>query len=243
MKSCPTCHRTFEDTFTFCLVDGSILSAPFNPQATLQLPSPHNTDPPPTQVQTVPASIHVPPTQPAAEAKNVPPAIARLVPANVPNQGMRNSGRRLVIRGLVVGGVVLLVLILVIRFRQGSRSISDNSSLSTTNNSSRSITDNSSRPTADNRTTEITNERMAEIIDTGKLYTTINSTECLTWPSPEIKKLAGENNWGSFYPQKGARGIIISETFHCDAQTKIYILKIGDYYVPIGADGVRLLGK
>ena len=31
MKSCPTCNRTFEDTMTFCLVDGSILSAPFDP--------------------------------------------------------------------------------------------------------------------------------------------------------------------------------------------------------------------
>lgn len=38
MKSCPTCNRTFEDTFTFCLIDGSILSAPFDPQATLVLP-------------------------------------------------------------------------------------------------------------------------------------------------------------------------------------------------------------
>jgi hypothetical protein len=34
MKRCPTCNRTFEDTFTFCLVDGSVLSAPFDPDAT-----------------------------------------------------------------------------------------------------------------------------------------------------------------------------------------------------------------
>lgn len=33
MKSCPACQRTFEDTLTFCLVDGSILSAPFDPKA------------------------------------------------------------------------------------------------------------------------------------------------------------------------------------------------------------------
>lgn len=33
MKSCPTCNRTFEDTMSFCLVDGSILSAPFDPNA------------------------------------------------------------------------------------------------------------------------------------------------------------------------------------------------------------------
>src|SRR5712691_2045639 len=31
MKSCPACNRTFEDTFTFCLIDGSVLSAPFDP--------------------------------------------------------------------------------------------------------------------------------------------------------------------------------------------------------------------
>jgi uncharacterized membrane protein HdeD (DUF308 family) len=33
MKSCPTCNRTFEDTFTFCLIDGSVLSAPLEPAA------------------------------------------------------------------------------------------------------------------------------------------------------------------------------------------------------------------
>ena len=44
MKSCPTCNRTFDDTMTFCLVDGSILSAPFDPKATEQLPGPRNSD-------------------------------------------------------------------------------------------------------------------------------------------------------------------------------------------------------
>jgi len=29
MKRCPTCSRTFEDTLTYCLIDGSVLSAPF----------------------------------------------------------------------------------------------------------------------------------------------------------------------------------------------------------------------
>jgi hypothetical protein len=32
MKSCPTCNRTYpDDTLAFCLVDGSILSAPYEP--------------------------------------------------------------------------------------------------------------------------------------------------------------------------------------------------------------------
>src|SRR4051812_10222623 len=45
MKSCPTCKRTYEDTLTYCLIDGSILSAPFDPQATLLIPQQNPTVP------------------------------------------------------------------------------------------------------------------------------------------------------------------------------------------------------
>ncbi len=39
MKSCPVCNRTFDDTLTFCLNDGSLLSPPFESEATvLQMP-------------------------------------------------------------------------------------------------------------------------------------------------------------------------------------------------------------
>jgi hypothetical protein len=38
MKRCPECHRTYaDDTLSFCLVDGSILSAPYENQATRPL--------------------------------------------------------------------------------------------------------------------------------------------------------------------------------------------------------------
>jgi len=31
MKSCPTCNRTYpDDTLAFCLIDGSVLSAPYD---------------------------------------------------------------------------------------------------------------------------------------------------------------------------------------------------------------------
>lgn len=47
MKSCPTCNRTYsDDTFTFCLSDGTLLSAPYDPQATLIIPT-RDTDPRP----------------------------------------------------------------------------------------------------------------------------------------------------------------------------------------------------
>ncbi len=54
MKSCPTCNRTYsDDSFTFCLSDGALLSAPYDPQATLILPS-RRTDPPAGENRTTP---------------------------------------------------------------------------------------------------------------------------------------------------------------------------------------------
>ena len=39
MKSCPACNRTYSDNATtFCLVDGAILSAPYDPETTLHMP-------------------------------------------------------------------------------------------------------------------------------------------------------------------------------------------------------------
>jgi hypothetical protein len=50
MKQCPTCARTYaDDTTTFCLDDGSLLSAPYDSNATLQIPG-RDTSPPPTLV-------------------------------------------------------------------------------------------------------------------------------------------------------------------------------------------------
>jgi len=47
MKACPTCQRTYVDeSLTFCLVDGSVLSAPYDPNQTLQMPEPRTTDAP-----------------------------------------------------------------------------------------------------------------------------------------------------------------------------------------------------
>lgn len=43
MKRCPTCQRTYaNDDFSFCLADGTLLSAPYDPKQTLILPTPDN---------------------------------------------------------------------------------------------------------------------------------------------------------------------------------------------------------
>ena len=80
-----------------------------------------------------------------------------------------------------------------------------------------------------------------EINDVGKnAYTTINESDCLKWPSPEIKAKGGESGWGSFYPKNGSKGVIVDVTRHCMAAgTTVYIVKIEDYYVATGYRGVR----
>lgn len=45
MKSCPTCNRTYADeTLTYCLADGALLSAPYYPEATQRIPPPRITN-------------------------------------------------------------------------------------------------------------------------------------------------------------------------------------------------------
>src|SRR5437868_10514726 len=85
MKSCPTCNRTFEDTFTFCLADGSLLNAPFDPHATLVIPEPRQTEPPPTEVLPVKETREeIPPTvaspQPGRKAEELVPTITAPAP-------------------------------------------------------------------------------------------------------------------------------------------------------------------
>jgi hypothetical protein len=54
MKRCPDCKRTYaDDTLTFCLADGALLSAPYDPHdphETLRFPPPQRTEPSPVGV-------------------------------------------------------------------------------------------------------------------------------------------------------------------------------------------------
>jgi formylglycine-generating enzyme required for sulfatase activity len=85
MKSCPTCKRTFDDTMTFCLVDGSILSAPFDPQATEHLPAPRRPDPDRTGIM-YPAPDTANSTRPPKTDKDLtPPPRTIRSPASEPS--------------------------------------------------------------------------------------------------------------------------------------------------------------
>lgn len=84
MKSCPTCNRTYpDDTLAFCLIDGSVLSAPYDPQETRRGPGWSGSNSTQTQVlhPTV-SSAQAPPIQPTirAPAPQVPPLYAEAKP-------------------------------------------------------------------------------------------------------------------------------------------------------------------
>ncbi len=71
MKRCPTCDRTYaDDTTTFCLADGSLLSAPYDPEATQRIPA-RLTNPAPTELLT--DSTPPPQVLPYYSAQTYPP--------------------------------------------------------------------------------------------------------------------------------------------------------------------------
>jgi hypothetical protein len=68
MKRCPRCHRTYsDDSFSFCLDDGALLSAPTDADATLVLPNQQ--------------SDHLAPTLPAGNRQRLPAGTRATPPA------------------------------------------------------------------------------------------------------------------------------------------------------------------
>ena len=58
MKRCPSCNRTYaEDLFTFCLDDGALLSAPFDPEQTIRIPAPQSKELPLTEIAPPPVPV------------------------------------------------------------------------------------------------------------------------------------------------------------------------------------------
>lgn len=99
MKQCPTCNRTYaDDSITFCLADGALLSAPYDPDATQRIPA-RLTSPPPTEVLTA---------QPLP-TEVLPPYLPQAQPVRASNSSKYLLAALLVI--LVGGGILAVVLL------------------------------------------------------------------------------------------------------------------------------------
>jgi formylglycine-generating enzyme required for sulfatase activity len=66
MKSCPSCNRTFDDTMSFCLIDGAILSAPFDPRTANETTADRRPESLPTQMLNSPPNAPVGPARDAS---------------------------------------------------------------------------------------------------------------------------------------------------------------------------------
>lgn len=105
MKRCSVCQRVYDDTMAFCLEDGSALtadsSATSDMAATVIMPDPRVTAPPPTWPETVHQPLP-PRPQPYAQPQPTwpPPALA---PQTYPSSAARQG------RGMAVTSLVLAI--------------------------------------------------------------------------------------------------------------------------------------
>ena len=79
--------------------------------------------------------------------------------------------------------------------------------------------------------------RQVKIWHDGGIYSTINTSNILKWPSKEIKTKSGKNGWGNYEPKAGEIGTVVHIFY--DKKNKndnIYLIKIGDNYVPLGCN-------
>lgn len=107
MKRCPTCSRTFEESLTFCLVDGAVLSAPFDYQETEK--SRKNK---PSRTEILPGNVSLSPTVPAPHSAPYAPQISQSA-VSAAQPAKPGLWKRLVRRGLIgfLIGVVAALLV------------------------------------------------------------------------------------------------------------------------------------
>lgn len=86
--------------------------------------------------------------------------------------------------------------------------------------------------------------RRVKIWHEGGVYSTLNLSKTFKWPSEEMKKKGGQNGWGAFKPSGGDTGIIV-QIFPDKGNVNkyFYLLKIKDYYVPLGCSYVTDIDK
>lgn len=109
MKGCPTCNRTYsDDTLAFCLIDGAVLSASYEPEQTQRIPPTRTTHPPATEVISDPGRATG--SGPAYQATITTPPPALYSPR--PPSATLAAPKRSLAPWLIVGGAILFVGIL-----------------------------------------------------------------------------------------------------------------------------------
>jgi hypothetical protein len=120
MKSCPSCNRTYpDDNLAFCLMDGSVLSAPYDPNARATPPATQNisssrtTRPPATEVMKGAAAVQDQNAQLLSTIQAAPPQIPTQYRAPRPDNSLRSRKKLYLI---FVAISLLLLGVLGIKF-------------------------------------------------------------------------------------------------------------------------------
>lgn len=144
MKKCPTCNRTYADeSITFCLADGSLLSAPYDSPDTLRIPTPRNTDP--TEVLPVEKSNSTP----------LPLTVATPIrPPSVPTQPEKPRKSNVITIIAIAASAILAALGTWAWLERGSKSSSEAVPVPT--ESSNSVGTNRNNPRAPSTVTQKT---------------------------------------------------------------------------------------
>lgn len=77
------------------------------------------------------------------------------------------------------------------------------------------------------------------VTNSGQMFDLINSTDCIPWPSNEVKDLGGKSGWGGWEPHDGDTGVAIARSRHCFQDVNVIYVKLGVRYVAIGESGIR----
>lgn len=110
MKICPTCNRTYtDDTLSFCLQDGSTLSAPDNSQSIKTAPVSDRNNLPPTEV--LPSAIKT--VEPAGQATQYQTTPAFQPSAFNPNVGNQQSQKKGINKGCLAIGILAFLTMVI----------------------------------------------------------------------------------------------------------------------------------
>jgi len=78
------------------------------------------------------------------------------------------------------------------------------------------------------------------IISLDGVYSTINTYECLVWPSDDAQKAGGEDAWGGWTPNVDDIAQVLAVTVNCnDSSDTVLIVDDGGMIVPISAASVE----
>lgn len=244
MKSCPTCKRIYEDdTFTFCLDDGALLSSSYDPHSTLRMAADERPHPAVTEI--LPQAQASVVTQPARPNVTTPDSETLVydretVPGNVSG---RPAGKLLIIGGIVAFALVGLVAALgYIAWRTGNEretAAPNNSSTAKTNNKTNTNVDgNTNRASSQANDADDAGLKWLDGIWEGTGYqtnpksnwtmklTARNNTFVIEYPS-----LSCRGTWTLLEKEAGKasfREVITYGLNRCENNGKVFIEKIDD---------------